>query len=133
LAKARGDQPALINFFRGSALALILMGRPAKALARTEEAVATFDAGDDGIRIASRAAGQDARAAALSVMAWALWFLGYPDRAATQMTAALDRADAIAHPHTHAYCLYYASILYMTFPRKSGHQVTRISPLPAVG
>jgi tetratricopeptide (TPR) repeat protein len=113
LAKARGDQPALINFLRGSALALILMGRPAEALARTEEAVATFDACDDGIRIASRAAGQDAGAAALAVMAWALWFLGYPDRAVRQMTAALDRADTIAHPHTQAYCLYYASILYV--------------------
>jgi hypothetical protein len=70
-------------------------------------------AGDDGMRIASRAAGRDAGAAALAVMAWALWFLGYPNRAASQMTAALDRADAIAHPHTQAYCLYYASILYV--------------------
>jgi predicted ATPase len=42
-----------------------------------------------------------------------LWFLGYPDRAAIQMTAALDRADAVMHPHTQAYCQYYASILYI--------------------
>jgi hypothetical protein len=44
-------------------------------------------------------------------MAWTLWVLGYPDRATTQMAAALDRADEIEHPHTHAYCLYYASVL----------------------
>jgi tetratricopeptide (TPR) repeat protein len=113
LAKVRGDQPALINFLRGSALAHILMGRPAEALVRTEEAVATFHATDDTTRIATRAAGQDAGAAALAVMAWALWFLGYPDRAAIQMTAALDRADAVMHPHTQAYCQYYASILYI--------------------
>ncbi|HKM70532.1 MAG TPA: adenylate/guanylate cyclase domain-containing protein [Stellaceae bacterium] len=112
LAKMHGDQPALINFLRGSALALILMGRPAEALARTEEAVATFDSGDERTRIASRAAGQDAGAAGRAVMAWALWFLGYPDGAIKQMAAALDRADEIAHPHTQAYSLYYASILY---------------------
>jgi tetratricopeptide (TPR) repeat protein len=113
LAKVRGDRPALINFLRGCAMAHILMGRPADALVRTEEAVATFNAADDATRIASRAAGQDAGAAALALMAWALWFLGYPDRATIQMTAALNRADAIMHPHTQAYCHYYASILYI--------------------
>jgi class 3 adenylate cyclase/tetratricopeptide (TPR) repeat protein len=113
LAKARGDMPALINFLRGSALALILMGRPVEALARTEEAVEIFNASDDRIRTAARSAGQDAGAAGLAVMAWALWFLGYPDRARAQMAAALERANAIAHPHTQAYCLYYASILYV--------------------
>jgi class 3 adenylate cyclase len=111
LAKMWSDQPALINFLRGSALALILMGRPGDALARTEEAVAIFNASDDRTRIASRAAGQDAGVAGRAVMAWALWFVGYPDRAGKQMTAALDRADEIAHPHTQAYGLYYASIL----------------------
>jgi len=40
-----------------------------------------------------------------------LSFVGYPDRAEKQMTAALGRADEIAHPHTQAYGLYYASIL----------------------
>ena len=113
IAKTRGDQPALINFLRGSALALILMGRPTDALARTEEAVANFDSGDDRTRIASRAAGQDAGVAARAVMAWALWFVGYPDRATKQMAGALARADQIAHPHTQAYALYYASILYI--------------------
>jgi predicted ATPase len=67
LAKARGDRPALINFFRGCAMAHILMGRPAEALVRTEEAVATFNAADDTTRLASRAAGQDAGAAALAL------------------------------------------------------------------
>jgi hypothetical protein len=78
LAKMRGDQPALINSLRGSALALILMGRSGDALARAEEAVAAFNAGDDRIRIASRAAGQDAGVAGRAVMAWSLWFVGYP-------------------------------------------------------
>jgi len=87
------------------------MGRPAEALARTEETVATFDCSDDRTRIASRAAGQDAGVAGRAVMAWALWFLGYPDRATKAMAACLDRANEISHPHTQAYALYYASIL----------------------
>src|SRR6516162_9575279 len=87
------------------------MGRPAEALARTEEAVATFNSSDNRTRLASRAAGQDAGVAGRAVMAWSLWFLGYPDRAAKQMATALDRADEIEHPHTQAYGLYYASIL----------------------
>jgi hypothetical protein len=87
------------------------MGRPGDALARTEEAVAAFNASDDRTRIASRAAGQDAGVAGRAVMAWSLWFVGYPDRAEKQMTAALGRADEIALPHTEAYGLYYASIL----------------------
>ena len=86
------------------------MGRPGDALARTE-AVAVFNASGDRIHIASRAAGQDAGVAGQAVMAWSLWFVGYPDRAEKQMTAALGRADEIAHPHTQAYGLYYASIL----------------------
>src|SRR5215469_6925038 len=80
------------------------MGRPAEALARTEEAVAAFSSSDDHIRVASRAAGQDAGAAGRAVMAWTLWFLGRPDRAARQMAQ-------IEHPHTQAYGLYYASVL----------------------
>ncbi len=45
-------------------------------------------------------------------MSWALWALGYADTAIARMTAALERADAIAHPHTQAYVCYYAAILY---------------------
>jgi predicted ATPase len=87
------------------------MGRPAEALARTEEAVAAYSSGDDRTHIACRAAGQDAGVAGRAVMAWTLWFLGYPDRAGKQMAAALDLADEIEHPHTQAYGLYYASVL----------------------
>jgi predicted ATPase len=45
-------------------------------------------------------------------MSWALWVLGHVDMAAAQMAAALQRADAVGHPHTQAYVCYYASILH---------------------
>jgi predicted ATPase len=45
-------------------------------------------------------------------MSWALWALGYSDTAVARMTAALERADGIGHPHTQAYVCHYASVLY---------------------
>src|SRR4029077_3202461 len=63
-------------------------------------------------RISARAAGQDAEAAGLAVMSWALWILGRYDDAVARRGAALERADAVQHPHTQAYVCYYASVLY---------------------
>jgi predicted ATPase/class 3 adenylate cyclase len=112
LAEARGDRPALVNFLRGAGLGLTLMGRLTAGRDLTERSVAAFDASDEAERRSAGASGQDAKAASLAVMSWALWALGYADTAIARMTAALERADAIAHPHTQAYVSYYASILY---------------------
>ena len=112
LAEARGDRPALINSLRGTGLGLLLMGRLIAGRNMTERAIATFDASSDAEQSAARAAGQDAGAAGLAVMSWALWALGYSDTAVARMTAALERADAIGHPHTQAYVCHYASVLY---------------------
>ncbi len=112
LAEARGDRPALVNFLRGAGLGLTLMGRLTAGRDLTERSVAAFDASDEAERRSAGASGQDAKAASLAVMSWALWALGYADTAIARMTAALERADAIAHPHTQAYVCYYASILY---------------------
>jgi predicted ATPase len=78
----------------------------------TERAVETFSASNETEKLAARAAGQDAGAAGLALMSWALWILGHVDVAATRMAAALQRADAVGHPHTQAYACYYASILH---------------------
>jgi tetratricopeptide (TPR) repeat protein len=71
-----------------------------------------FDASDETERVAARAAGQDAGAAGLAVMSWALWILGRIDEAVVRIRAALERADAVKHPHTQAYVHYYASVIY---------------------
>jgi tetratricopeptide (TPR) repeat protein len=112
LAKARDDQPALLNASRGRAMILLFMGRVADAHHEVEGAIETFNASDESVRLAARAAGQDAGAAARSLMSWALWLRGHADQARTQIEAALERADAVAHPHTRAYVGYYASVLY---------------------
>jgi len=45
-------------------------------------------------------------------MGWTLWLLGYPDMARARVGAALERAEAIGHPHSQAYASYYASVLH---------------------
>src|SRR5438045_6849579 len=62
--------------------------------------------------MAARAAGQDAGVAMQALMSWVLWVLGDVDGAVTRMAAALERADAAHHAHTHAYACYYASVLH---------------------
>src|SRR6202008_2717483 len=48
----------------------------------------------------------------LPLMWWAPWLLGHADTALARLDAAIQRADAISHPHSQAYACYYASILH---------------------
>jgi predicted ATPase/class 3 adenylate cyclase len=112
LAEARNDRPMLINAIRGLGMILLFMGRVVEARELTERAVEAFTASNETEKLAARAAGQDAGAAGLALMSWALWVLGHVDMAAARMAAALQRADAVGHPHTQAYACYYASILH---------------------
>jgi predicted ATPase/class 3 adenylate cyclase len=112
LAEARNDRPMLINAIRGLGMILLFMGDVVDARALTERAFEVFSASSENERLAARSAGQDAGAAGLALMSWALWVLGHVDMASARMTAALQRADAIGHPHTQAYVCYYASILH---------------------
>jgi class 3 adenylate cyclase/tetratricopeptide (TPR) repeat protein len=111
-AEARGNQPALINGIRGQGMILMFMGRLTEAREALERAVEVFSASQETDRMAARAAGQDAGVATLVLMAWAFWILGEVDEAVSRMAAALERADAIQHAHTHAYAWYYASVLH---------------------
>ncbi len=44
--------------------------------------------------------------------AWALWLLGYADRAAASMQAALTHAHGLSHPFTSAYAYHFAAGFY---------------------
>jgi class 3 adenylate cyclase/predicted ATPase len=112
LAEARGDRPALLNATRSVVLVNLLTGRIVEACEWAERNVKEFGASNEAERVAARAAGQDAGAAGLAVMSWALWLLGHVDKAVARMGDALQRADALKDPHTQAYVCYYASVLY---------------------
>jgi tetratricopeptide (TPR) repeat protein len=111
-AEARGNQPALLNGIRGQAGILMFMGRFVEARETLERAMELFSASQEADRIAARAAGQDAGVSMLVLMAWVFWILGQVDEAVARVSAALERADAIQHAHTHAYAWYYASVLH---------------------
>jgi len=112
LAAARGDRPASINAMRSVGTISLLMGQVVEACEWSERSVKEFGASDEAERLAARAAGQDAGAAGLAVMSWALWVLGHVDKAVARMDIALQRADALKDPHTQAYVCHYASVLY---------------------
>lgn len=111
-AQARGDRPALLNAIRGAAMILMFMGRLQEAGEMIGHAFEAFDKSSEADRFAARAAGQDAGVADLALMSWTMWLLGRPDTAISKIEAALDRAQAIGHPHTSAYARYYAAVLY---------------------
>jgi class 3 adenylate cyclase/tetratricopeptide (TPR) repeat protein len=111
-AEAQGNRPALLNAIRGQAMILMFMGRLVEAREALERAVILFSASEEADRLAARAAGQDAGVSMLVLMAWVFWILGQVDEAVARMNAALERADAIQHAHTHAYAWYYASVLH---------------------
>jgi len=45
-------------------------------------------------------------------MSWTLWLRGDVNTAITRLDTAIQRADAIDHPHSQAYASYYASVLH---------------------
>ena len=106
------DRPAWINASRGQGMILLFMGHVVEARASVEQALEAFNASEEPVRLATRSAGQDAGAAGLALMSWALWVLGHVDEAVTRIEAALQRADAVRHPFTLAYVLYYAADLH---------------------
>jgi class 3 adenylate cyclase/tetratricopeptide (TPR) repeat protein/ABC-type transport system involved in cytochrome c biogenesis ATPase subunit len=113
LAEAAGNRPAAVNAMRGSGVVLLVMGRLVEARRMLERSIAEFDLCDEADRLATRAqVGQDAGVASMASMGWTLWALGYPDMAGARVGAALQRAEAIGHPHSWAYAAYFASVLH---------------------
>jgi predicted ATPase/class 3 adenylate cyclase len=112
LAEARDDRPTLLNAMRGQAMIRLFMGRLTGAHEAIERAYEAFEASSEEDRLAARVAGQDAGVADLALMSWALWLLGHADTALTRVNVAIQRADAISHPHSQAYACYYACILH---------------------
>ncbi len=106
------ERPALLNALRGRAMILLFMGRPADARRSAEQFLELFDASSADDQLAARVAGQDARAAGLAILSWALWLVGEASAADQACQQALGRAEATGHPHTQAYVAYYAAVLH---------------------
>jgi predicted ATPase len=61
----------------------------------------------------SRAGGNDPRVACYTTSAFALWLLGYPDRAVERANAALAQAAEVGHPFTLAYARFHSALLHL--------------------
>ncbi|MBI3328422.1 MAG: hypothetical protein HYZ81_17190 [Nitrospinae bacterium] len=55
---------------------------------------------------------QDPGVSCLCVAAWTLWALGYPDQALGRTQEALRLANALAHPFSQAFALFFAAVLH---------------------
>ena len=63
--------------------------------------------------------GQDIGATVLCYLSWALWHLGYVEQASQVANEAVQRAEAISHPHTLVYTLCHARGMMDVFRRRS--------------
>ena len=113
LAKARDDQPALLNAMRGRAMILLFMGQVVDAHAEIERAIEQFrreqrrrEIGGAGGRPGRRSRGPGPYV--VDPLAPRLRRQG----ARARIADALERAEAVEHPHTQAYVCYYASVLH---------------------
>src|SRR5262249_7894715 len=62
--------------------------------------------------------GQDIGAAALCYLSWALWHLGYVDRASEVAAEAMKHAEELSHPHTLVYTICHARAFIDLFRRR---------------
>ena len=74
-----------------------------------DRAIGLFPATPTSMRTAS--VGNDPRISTLTTAGITLWMLGYPDRAAERVDAALALAAALDHPFTTAYARFHAGLL----------------------
>jgi hypothetical protein len=62
--------------------------------------------------------GQDIGAATFCYLSWALWHLGHVKKAAKVADQAIQRAEALSHPHTLVYTLCHARPFIDVFKRQ---------------
>ena len=109
-ARAEGPlQRALAHRARGSTL--FFLGRFAEALDETGQAIVIDDAleGGDNERTHLFLYGERPGIQSRLYAGWALWFLGFPDRAAAHFDTAIALAEKLAHPHTLAMAFCFAA------------------------
>ena len=76
--------------------ALFWLGRNAEGLAHSESAVSAYRPTEPLTNFVNH----DSLSMAFIYQGFALWSMGYPDRAIKMATRSIERAEFIAHPHT---------------------------------
>jgi len=92
----------LISFFQGELVT---------AYAHLEHGIALHYARQDHLRAFS--GGIDSGVVCLSVMAWTLWMLGYPEQALSRSREAITLAQKLSHAYSLGFALNYAVLLHI--------------------
>jgi class 3 adenylate cyclase/tetratricopeptide (TPR) repeat protein len=110
LAEKQGQAVPLMIGRRLMAVSMLSTGRIAEARVYFDQALALYDPA--GHRPLAIRFGQDVGIAILSLRAWALWLLGYPEAALADIDQAVKDAQSIGHAATIAYSLLHATIVH---------------------
>jgi predicted ATPase len=92
-------------------MTLFYQGEPLSAHVHLEQGMALYNVQQGRLR--ALRIGMDPGVSCLSLMAWTLWVLGYPDRALTKIHEALTLAQGASHAHSLGFALNYASTLHV--------------------
>jgi class 3 adenylate cyclase/DNA-binding response OmpR family regulator/predicted ATPase len=115
-AERHKDTPALCIAYRMLGTTCVTKGEFATGLHHLEQARALYDSAHHS-RYRYQY-GQDIGAAALCYLSWALWHLGYVDRASEVATEAMKWAEQLSHPHTLVYAICHARAFIDLFSRR---------------
>jgi len=112
-AEAQGHEGPLQRALAHRALGstLFFLGRFAEALNEADQAIAIDDGleGPDSDRTHLFRYGERPGIISRLYAGWALWFLGFPDRAVARCDAALGLAEKLGHAHSLAFALTFAA------------------------
>jgi predicted ATPase len=111
LADAQADPGMQIDGHLVVGASMTFTGQVRDGCEHLETAIGLFKS-DPGRPLASRV-GNDPRVACLTTSAFALWTLGFPDKAVQRVDAAIELSDRLGHPYTSAYARFHSGFLHL--------------------
>jgi predicted ATPase/class 3 adenylate cyclase len=110
LAERENDPSMRIDGYLIKGATHAFTGDIAGGLGDLDKAIGLF--GSSPSRAVGSRLGNDPRVACLTTSAFALWLLGFPDRAVERTTAAIELARRLDHPYTAAYAQFHSGLLH---------------------
>ncbi len=110
LARSVQDPALLLQAHRALGETLLWLGEVAPSQAHLEQAIALYDPQQH--RSHAFLYGTDSSVYCLTIAAYALWLLGYPDQALKKVQEALTLAQKLSHPFSLAFALAHGSRIH---------------------
>jgi predicted ATPase len=110
LAQRGSDDALRVHAHMQLAHTLFSLGEFGRVRDHVEQGMACYD--PQRQRAYTSSQGKDAGVNSLTLLAWSLWYLGYPTQALTRVREALALAQRVAHPPSWEYALSSATELY---------------------